>query len=343
MAEYLKLGPGAGESIDAYLEYRRIVGEDDEGKLFTPDEYENYKRTVVPVRMKNRLFVSWTSPNGWDCKLIGPETLCFCQHRYKQHKTDFAELPSERPILLPCRVKGCRCKYYNYVPLNGSQPIRCRCKHYSDDHSADPSHTCKKGGCQCVSFKSSFTCSCGQPTYAHDTIVETKEERQARGHPVGHDVPYAAMGGLTGFSSLADAYQRLDDSGVGAPSEAFLNQPIGASDHPFLRMHASTLNQIEAGRGSQTDALTQKMAEFKMTGTDADMDYYEMRYQQRLKEEKMRARGVPSSRPVSKRGLPSSSSSSSSSSSVVTKGHSARGKPASATRGKPPSKTTGKR
>lgn len=46
-------------------------------------------------------------------------------------------------------------------------------------------------------------------------VVENKEERLARGHPVGQDVPYAAMGGLTGFSSLADAYLRLDDSGVG--------------------------------------------------------------------------------------------------------------------------------
>ena len=31
----------------------------------------------------------------------------------------------------------------------------------------------------------------------------------------GHDTPYAAMGGLTGFSSLADGYMRLDPSGRG--------------------------------------------------------------------------------------------------------------------------------
>lgn len=35
------------------------------------------------------------------------------------------------------------------------------------------------------------------------------------GKPVGQDVPYAAMGGLTGFSSLAEGYMRLDDSGIG--------------------------------------------------------------------------------------------------------------------------------
>lgn len=46
-------------------------------------------------------------------------------------------------------------------------------------------------------------------------IVETKEERMARGHPVGQDVPYQAMGGLTGFSSLMEGYMRLDPSGMG--------------------------------------------------------------------------------------------------------------------------------
>lgn len=46
-------------------------------------------------------------------------------------------------------------------------------------------------------------------------LVETKDERLARGHPVGQDVPYQAMGGLTGFSSLMDGYMRLDPSGIG--------------------------------------------------------------------------------------------------------------------------------
>jgi len=44
---------------------------------------------------------------------------------------------------------------------------------------------------------------------------------------VGQDVPYAAMGGITGFSSLMEGYMRLDDSGIGAPSKEFLEQPIG--------------------------------------------------------------------------------------------------------------------
>eukprot|EP00057_Strongylocentrotus_purpuratus_P023887 XP_011678361.1 PREDICTED: protein FAM221A-like [Strongylocentrotus purpuratus] len=93
-----------------------------------------------------------------------------------------------------------------------------------------------------------------------------------------------------------------------------LNQAIGASDHPFLRMHAPTLNQLEAGRNGQEVAqLTDDMANFKLTGTDADMEYYEKRYQQRLKEERMRARGAPNIKPPARRqALPQTRSGSSS-------------------------------
>lgn len=46
-------------------------------------------------------------------------------------------------------------------------------------------------------------------------VVETAKEREDRGHPVGQPTPYAAMGGITGFSSLAEGYLRLDPSGAG--------------------------------------------------------------------------------------------------------------------------------
>ncbi len=56
---------------------------------------------------------------------------------------------------------------------------------------------------------------CSEPCYGHTTLAETKDEREARGHPIGNDVPYQAMGGITGFSSLAEGYLRLDPSGRG--------------------------------------------------------------------------------------------------------------------------------
>lgn len=58
------------------------MGDDDGGKLFTPEQYEVYKRDVLPQRVKNRLYVSFGVPGGIDCKLVGPETQCFCTHRY---------------------------------------------------------------------------------------------------------------------------------------------------------------------------------------------------------------------------------------------------------------------
>ncbi|XP_015331750.2 protein FAM221A-like [Marmota marmota marmota] len=94
------------------------------------------------MRLQNRLFVSWRSPTGMDCKLVGPETLCFCTHRYKLHKTDFETIPQQRPIDLPCQVIGCQCRAYLFVPLNGTQPVRCRCKHFADQHSPAPGFMC---------------------------------------------------------------------------------------------------------------------------------------------------------------------------------------------------------
>ncbi|XP_075811473.1 protein FAM221A isoform X4 [Microtus pennsylvanicus] len=202
--------------------------------------------------------------------------------RYKQHKTDFETVPQQRPIELPCRVTGCQCKAYHYVPLNGTQPVRCRCKHFADQHSAALGFACNSCS-KCSGFHSCFTCACGQPAYAHDTVVETRQERLAQGKPVGRDVPYAAMGGLTGFSSLAEGYMRLDDSGIGAPSVAVLDSPVSAMDHPFLRalqMPSTSASQTLTDVGPSTQISSLRKPE------EDDMAYFERRYQERIKMEK---------------------------------------------------------
>ncbi|KAK5883813.1 hypothetical protein CesoFtcFv8_020100 [Champsocephalus esox] len=216
------------QAVEDYCEYRRIVGDDDGGRLFTPEEYEEYKRKVLPQRLNNRLYVSFGVPGGIDCKQIGPETQCFCTHRYKQHMTDFEVVPSERPLALPCQVRGCRCSAYQYVPQIGPNPVRCRCKHFPQDHSEASDNFCKKCS-SCSGFNSSYTCGCGQPSPTHQTLVETKLEREARGQPIGKDVPYAAMGGLTGFSSLLDGYLALEASGSDSEREDGCQQCCAAS------------------------------------------------------------------------------------------------------------------
>nr|XP_032802107.1 protein FAM221A isoform X1 [Petromyzon marinus] len=280
---------GGGDGV------RGIVGEDDGGKLMSPQEYADYKRRVLPQRERNRLFVSWSGPTGIDCKLVGPETRCFCTHRYKQHQTDLEEIPKERPIHLPCLVHGCRCASYLYIPSNGSQAIRCHCKHPANEHREYEPYVCKKCAV-CKGFQSSFSCGCGYPTLAHQMVVETKEERVDRGKPVGHDVPYAAMGGLTGFSSLAEGYLRLDESGVGVPGDGLLNAPITAHDHPFLRAHSGTAASLLPHNSSRSTAdagaknsLTQGITNLKVR-EEEDMAELEKRYQERMKLQRQQAR-----------------------------------------------------
>ncbi|XP_040594714.1 protein FAM221A isoform X4 [Mesocricetus auratus] len=204
-------------------------------------------------------------------------------HRYKQHQTDFETIPQERPIDLPCRVPGCRCKAYHYVPLNGTQPVRCRCKHFADQHSAEPGFACNACS-KCSGFHSSFTCGCGQPAYAHDTVVETRQERLDQGKPVGRDVPYAAMGGLTGFSSLAEGYMRLDDSGIGAPSAEVLDSPVLDIEHPFIstmQMPSTSSLQTLTDVGPSTQISSIKNPE------EDHEAYFETRHQEKIKVEKV--------------------------------------------------------
>jgi hypothetical protein len=80
--------------------------------------------------------------------------------------------------------------------------------------------------CNCTGFSAPFTCTCGESANKHITLVETKDEREKRGHPTGYATPYQAMGGLTGFSSLAEGYLRLDPSGRGRKENSFSYKKI---------------------------------------------------------------------------------------------------------------------
>ena len=47
-------------------------------------EYEEQKKKVTPS-LKNKLYVFWINSKNFECKAIGPESMSFCNHRYKYH------------------------------------------------------------------------------------------------------------------------------------------------------------------------------------------------------------------------------------------------------------------
>jgi hypothetical protein len=129
--DVIRVGVSAQQHIDAYLEYRayvlfqlieftlffgsdlhvcssRIVGNADGGKLLSEAEFAAFKARAIEAR-KNRIYVCWRNINSdIDCKNIGPESKCFCTHRYREHATDNWESKN-----VHCRAKGCKVFFYS--------------------------------------------------------------------------------------------------------------------------------------------------------------------------------------------------------------------------------------
>ena len=150
--ETLRVSSVAARSVDAYVEYRRVVGDADTGELLTgtllqlhahaarahlgcahaDEEYASF-RAKAAERAAQRLFVHWRNAAGCDCKAVGPATLCECGHRYRDHATD--TLPQggrggSQPANLRCRSAGrCACSRFTYLPSAGAWQAKCACKH----------------------------------------------------------------------------------------------------------------------------------------------------------------------------------------------------------------------
>mmetsp|Transcript_921 Transcript_921/g.1650 ORF Transcript_921/g.1650 Transcript_921/m.1650 type:complete len:251 (+) Transcript_921:12-764(+) len=205
----------AARHVQAYLEYQNIVGNADNGKIMNEREFEEFKTQVREAR-KNRLYVHYRNQEGTDCKTIGPASQCFCGHRYKEHFFDNVET---REVY--CKANGkagrkCRCKMFEYIPIFGSQDLKCLCKHSCTDHDPNGVRKCQRAGCSCIAFNSKHSCNCGLSIMQHETIFESREERQADGRQVDpkwmqDQNMVGGMGGLTAdFQALADG-QDLQD------------------------------------------------------------------------------------------------------------------------------------
>ena len=163
--------------IQAYLDYINIVGNDDNGKLMSEKEFENYKKNIKNQK-REHYYVYWINSTGFECKVIGPESMCFCNHRYKYH--DYNNTNNNKKKI---KCKKCPCKCYEHVPCYGANDVKCLCHHSYREHDLF-SRQCKRRNCKCQKFNSKFTCNCGEGYDNHKTVIYTKEERMKSGKPV---------------------------------------------------------------------------------------------------------------------------------------------------------------
>ena len=199
----------AARHIDAYIEYNNIVGMDDGGQMMSEAEFEAYKEKVREAR-KNRLYVHWRNANGQDCKTIGPASQCFCGHRYKNHAFDNVDSRQVHCKAMGKNGKRCKCKQFCYIPVFGSQDLKCLCKHSCHEHDPNGIQICTRPGCKCSGFQSKHHCNCGMTYMEHETVFESREEREAQGRPVDPKwMQEQSMAG--GLGGLGADYQALAD------------------------------------------------------------------------------------------------------------------------------------
>ena len=117
----------AAASIDAFSEGQLLTGE-----ATSPSLEELQRRALVIHQQKKRLFVFFGTPDS-ECHAVGPATRCFCGHSYSSHA--WYETDTKR---VRCRVEGCRCECFKYVPGRGSTHIRCACKHGHAERCLQP-------------------------------------------------------------------------------------------------------------------------------------------------------------------------------------------------------------
>ncbi|KAL0237346.1 hypothetical protein PCE1_000743 [Barthelona sp. PCE] len=185
--------------IQAYIDYVNITG-DLGDNLMTEEQFIEFQRKQIE-NAHLRVYVAYVNSQGATCKEIGPSSLCFCSHRFRDHNKDLDEDTGRKRA----NCRDCRCRRFKYLPSAGTWRVRCMCKHSATDHDVKPPHKCRL--CNCDGFHSSYTCTCGEPYANHRTIFETRDERIANGRPVDNRVPNAMqlnMGGIVNFSSLVD-------------------------------------------------------------------------------------------------------------------------------------------
>lgn len=194
-------------SVDAAFEASLLMGQ-----ASSPDLDELTRRALKIKADNSRLFVHWRCSEAVECKAVGPATRCFCGHSYSSHA--WYETASKR---VRCRVDGCRCECFSYLPGRGATFLRCKCKHTHEDHRTKDGRPGPCAKCACTCFSSEWRCACGATHDEHRTTFETRADRARAGLPVEENLggwsaekPHldAACGGVTRMASLLSGVER---------------------------------------------------------------------------------------------------------------------------------------
>lgn len=158
-------------------------------------EYADYKKTYAK-QAQNRLYTTWYNPESLACKNVGPSSKCFCDHPYKSH--DFLSGTNNK---VKCKVAGCKCLDFKYIPIHGSQDFKCSCKHSYQTHDL-VKFNCKS--CPCKMFTIGWSCTCGFKFGQHKTVHEKQAQKEEKGETVG-----LKQGGIISYSSMLDGAERF--------------------------------------------------------------------------------------------------------------------------------------
>ena len=104
-----------------------------------------------------------------------------------------------------CKVPGCKCRKYEYIPAHGSYDFKCLCKHSYRLHNIK-TRKCNKCT-KCTGFTSKWSCSCDLKYDQHKTVVETRQERAENGGTFG-EVDRMLLGEVQQYSdkNVVDYY-----------------------------------------------------------------------------------------------------------------------------------------
>lgn len=225
------------------------MGETDGGKMLSEQEFERLKIKALKAK-QNELHVYFRNSDGIDCRVVGPQSQCFCSHKYRDHNWFDTETK-----IVHCRVPGCRCNLFEHIPVMGRQDIKCNiCKHSYLEHNVNSRKCQSSCRAKCNLFVAAYRCACNQSFENHCTVFETKKERLSKGLPVSNgNSSVVPTGGLSSMLDLVDGVDREElHSHLNLPQ----NMQKRLADAADASFHVANKNALDAASNATNISST---------------------------------------------------------------------------------------